>query len=630
MEKDKPAGELVDHTMMHEWSGLSPVAGHILEVPLAKTSYEVFVDHWAAFVILRVTTWLDGSLALECKHLGCTDSMVGVELDRLFNNGPYYIHLCLSEPCIAPDQPEVDVDKHLHATAAKLWDVGLFSQEQAYVTVERIGLATKWVKEAGKSRASKAPRGKPAPAPGRGRKKEKEKPEEKDVRKPKKKEREEPARKRQRAEEDAEPDLDEEKRAKLRERLRQTRERLQGAKAGETPALEIDESDAENQGSEEYSIDDSSSAQGAGLTSGLKMAPAKKKERDPARRLSKKTRQAFGDPLKPEEDLQLAIRGTTTKSLSGQLVLKAYEVAQKRKKAKKTRKSKSSATRAGQFQKALLNLIQGKTDGLKKGQTEKSKKQKKRRRLEDGTIVSSERSCSEDSEADTEGDSSEGELEAPMQKKSRDHPGSVLNLLVTHIRQQMDQSALMDPVRTENLLTTGIQVMSYFNLYVKPSYPTHLRELRGLHHLSVVIDQLRSGDVARLGDTLAARYMAIHQSLVDGSWGTARHLELQPMEEASAAGAATILATRRHARLVSKATGAIPLGNWSGSAGKGRAGRGKGDWNYGEGRSEYKGEQKGKGKGKKGKGRWGTRQNAPWEKTQKDWERAKEKPDEKK
>ena len=201
----------------------------------------------------------------------------------------------------------------------------------------------------------------------------------------------------------------------------------------------------------------------------------------------------------------------------------------------------------------------------------------------------------------------------------------MLRLLVSHIHQQMDQSALLEEGHGASALTSGIKVISYFNLFVKPTYPHHLRQLRELHHLSVAIDQLRSGDVACLGDLLAARYMAVHQSLVDGGWSTARHLELHLMEESSAAGPATILATRKHTRTISKATGALPLSGWSGYAGRGRAGRGKGDWAYGESREDNKGYPKGKGKGKKGKNKWGGNQGAPWEKTQKEWDKSNDK-----
>ena len=143
-----------------------------------------------------------------------------------------------------------------------------------------------------------------------------------------------------------------------------------------------------------------------------------------------------------------------------------------------------------------------------------------------------------------------------------------------------------------------------------------------MHHTAVVLDLLRQGDIAKVGDTLAARFMAIHQSLVDGSWSTARHLELFPMTEPTAAGSAMILATRRHARMESKALGYVPL-TGNAASGKGRGGKGQRDWYPSEGKGE-KGDGRGKGKGKKGKNKWSRAEGGA-----KDWEKPKEKPDEK-
>ena len=116
-------------------------------------------------------------------------------------------------------------------------------------------------------------------------------------------------------------------------------------------------------------------------------------------------------------------------------------------------------------------------------------------------------------------------MEAPLRKKSRDVPGSVLRLLIAHVMEQMDhQGSLVEVGPDHQSVTSGVKVMSYLNLFVKASYPHHLRELRELHHLASVIDLLRAGDLGRAADGLAARFIAVHQSVVDGGWSTARHL----------------------------------------------------------------------------------------------------------
>ena len=140
--------------------------------------------------------------------------------------------------------------------------------------------------------------------------------------------------------------------------------------------------------------------------------------------------------------------------------------------------------------------------------------------------------------------------------------------------------------------------------------------------LAMTIDLLRKGDLARVGDSLSARFMAIHQSLVDQSWGTARHMELFPLEETTAASSALVLASRKHSRLVDKVQG---KGTWQSQGG----GKGKGsyraDWaNWSEGPSKGK---KGKGGAQKGKGKGKGASLASGDKAAADWERNKDKPE---
>lgn len=148
-----------------------------------------------------------------------------------------------------------------------------------------------------------------------------------------------------------------------------------------------------------------------------------------------------------------------------------------------------------------------------------------------------------------------------------------------------------------------------------------------MHHTAAALDLLRQGEVAKVGDTLAARrFIALHQSMLDASWNTARHLEWFPMEDASAAEPAAILATRKHAREVSKAQGILPLGGWGVSSGKGRGGNGRSDWSSFEPNPD---KGKGKGKAKKGKGKWNQGSSSQWEKGQRDKDKTQDKGGEK-
>ena len=188
------------------------------------------------------------------------------------------------------------------------------------------------------------------------------------------------------------------------------------------------------------------------------------------------------------------------------------------------------------------------------------KKKKKRKRLKNGVIETCSDSSSKSSD-ESERMSSDEDLEAPVKKKSRDHPGSVLALLTSHVREQLEQGAAVDLPNDDGGVTSGVKVVTYFNLHLKPQYGQFQRELREMFTLASTLDQLRAGDIARVGDSLAGRFMALHQFLQDGHWGTAKHMELHPLEESSAAGPSIVLASRKHAKLVQKVQGVVS--QWS-------------------------------------------------------------------
>ena len=93
----------------------------------------------------------------------------------------------------------------------------------------------------------------------------------------------------------------------------------------------------------------------------------------------------------------------------------------------------------------------------------------------------------------------------------------------------------------------------------------------------------------------------MHQSVLDGGWSTARHLELLPLEDNTAAGPEVILEAKRHAKLALKLTpGNQDSWGW-GAGGKSRGGRGRGgSWHENSVDTKGKGKKgvKGKGKGK--------------------------------
>ncbi len=572
----------VDDTV--EWGALSPTAGWVIEVFVGSTSHSTLSDTWAAFYITVVETEADGSYTLGVKFLGAEDDEVSREFATKFHRGGK-LHLCLSRPCI-----EVRPMDALHVTRVRFWQWDTFKDASLYL-LSGIGRSvTRWRKELEEKGAAAvplivaAPKKTPKRKEGNGVK----------------------------AKGDPPPvgsGISPEMKDRLRSRLGDIKRRVHG-KGGELPpppaeeAVEVDGMESE----EDRELD------------GLDYVPTSP-EGEP--KISTGTALVSrGRVLEKSEHLvektkakEAATSGTGTRSLSGQLIERAMIASRKRKQEQKRKKKK----KGGSSQQVVKLLAQILTE--KSGKKEKKKKSsKKRRRLKDGVIRSCSTTSEEEESQESQSAETDEDLEAPMKKKSRDRPGSVLAMLTEHIRSVMEQSATADIPDEEMGVTSGIKVASYFQMHVKPQYPQYQRELREMHSLSAILDLLRMGDVARVGDSLSARFMALHQSMIDQGWSTARHMELHNMDETSAASAGMILASRKHSRLVEKVQGK----GWSYPSWGGRGkGRGKHDWKGGQ--DDAKGE---KGKGKKGKkGKWQSPGN--WEKKVAEWDKTKEKGDEK-
>ena len=323
-----------------------------------------------------------------------------------------------------------------------------------------------------------------------------------------------------------------------------------------------------------------------------------------------KNRRGREDKIVPYKDTN----AEGTRTLRNQLVERALACSRARKEAKKKKRTKSKGEGAIEVLRKILTSGDKSTKKTKKDKTKK----KRRRRLESGVIVSSSNSCSSTSE---EAEEEESDLEAPMKKRSRSHPGSVLASITEHIRTQMDQDAMTDLPKDGRRVTTGVKVVSYFNQHIKVAFPNQQREMREMFTLGAALDLLRLGDLPRLGDALAARFIAIHQSLLDQSWSMARHMELYPLEDSAAAAPNLVLATRKHTRLVERVQGKGTT--WQTWGGKGRP-RAKGDW---WDNSEQGGKGK-KGKGdRKGKGKAKGWTQGPADKGQNEWSKTQDKGD---
>ena len=90
-------------------------------------------------------------------------------------------------------------------------------------------------------------------------------------------------------------------------------------------------------------------------------------------------------------------------------------------------------------------------------------------------------------------------MEAPLRRRSQRRPGSVLQMLVAHVKSQLDQTSKVDVGANAAVdATQGIRLASYFAIVVRPTLGTALAVTREMHHLANALDLLRQGELSRL------------------------------------------------------------------------------------------------------------------------------------
>ena len=261
------------------------------------------------------------------------------------------------------------------------------------------------------------------------------------------------------------------------------------------------------------------------------------------------------------------------------------------------------------------NLLQLFAAGKKKKKKKrKSKKKKKKRRRTGhgggssggGGSGGSSTSPSSSDESSGDGSSDESYL-PPLRRKAARKPGSVLRLLLDQVESQL--SELQGAEGHQAALLGGTKLLTYFHLLVRGNgVQTTSRDGRELYLIAVLLDLLRSGQLERLADGLAARFLALQTAAMDGSWTAARHLEIFTPDQATAGGAAVTLAARKHAKVLEKVKGFDA-----------RQDNSRGSWNRQWNPWHWSGNADGnKGKGKKGKGSksksnpWSGKGNTSW------------------
>jgi len=633
-----------------EWEMMMISRGDVVEVYLPSTNLEAAPNLWAGFWVKQTFILPEGDFAAVVKSLGCSDPDWAKYFSNLFNRRSGKLHFCGSKPCA------VTSEFTMHVTRFKLFTMASF--DKPYLTSYIKRQVQKWEEEdlaeadedevnvsghAGRRDTGSPDREEQEEAPGDPR----ERPPEKDP--DRKKAGEEKNRPKEKKEGHARPKaFSDAERENLRKRLDEAREKMI-RRGVEKPAGRM----AEPGGDEEVTNVPSSSpgyscspagedgiqaledqGEHGGGEHQKKKSEKKEKNRKDKGKEKKKKREGGAreeSALKGLEDS----KGGTTRNLQNQLVLKAAETAKEKAQKEKAEKRRHHRKDPGrQLALILTKAVSGKkrrkrssdgsshaSGGDRSQRKAKKKKRKKKRSSSPGGGDSPTSSSGNSSGAESSSSSdSKKRLVAPLRKKSRRKPGSVLQMLLQHARSQLDQGAKVQVQDAESLtMTSGVRMGSYFAICVRPQVGNAMAQARELHHIAQAIDLLRQGDLDLLGDVLAGRFMSLHQSVIDGSWATARHLELLPLEEGTAAGPEVVLEAKRHARLAAKLA---PADQWNwGNSGKGKGGRGKASsWH------DSYGVQKGKGKkGAKGKGK-----QKGWNTTEKEVEtRTREKPGEK-
>eukprot|EP00435_Cladocopium_sp_Y103_P051041 s250_g15.t1 len=562
-------GKEYSHEDYAEWEQLKILSGQIVEAEIGGINEDYPDDVWAGFLVLQVEFGLEGDLILHCKSLGCDDPESTRRLSSAFNRRQGRVHLCHSYPC------EVEGDFTVHCNRLKLYSPEGFARD--YVTAAMKKQMKKWLEQE-EEETGEVPLGS---GPKAGEEEEKEVERTSFVR---------PAPK---AGATAGPPkgadkIGDAKREELRRRLETAKAKMhrggsEGAGLGAvlppfppsppgdpgySPSL-LDEEEMMKRTMLE--LDD------AARKAEEKLPPDHTKDQKEAARSSRRDKKRRSEDSKREE------KENAKKKDPGALLLKLLSQNSGGKKKKKRGKRDK--------------------DGQDKKGSKKDKKERKKKRQKGGGGPDSSPSSSSgsgqtsssgndsDKELDSSSSSSEDlRLEPPLRKRAREKPGSVLQLLVDHARNQLDQSAKVTVGKDEEKnYTTGVKLASYFAIVIRPQVRTINPQVREMHLLSTCMDALRQGQLDHVGDLLAPRFISLHQSLLDGNWVAARQLELLPLEEVSAAGAQLVLQARKQAKLAAKVNYAdswTPQG-----AGKGRGGRGKGG-SWGEWPQESKGKSR--------------------------------------
>ncbi len=543
------------------WASFKIQPGEILEFQVPGVGEQPLSpdDSWAALCVTEIVTNESGEDLVKGRCLGAADEGVRKELAIQINRKGLGVHLCRADPCDYVGDPGA-----VHVRRVRWWQAVSFRGD--YLTSWGNMVLEDFVKGGVGEEDPPAPAPKTPPEPKRRRPAGEKKAPASRAKKPKVDEPLEERPEEGRGRKKTKPEVGRrpvrpggakgvaEQVAKLRARLRSVRDGMEAGMGAGTEVIEVESEEDGMLGPEDFDFAAPSSL--PGLTTGDHL-----------------------DPLRS----QLAVHHQVVKQEDTK-----HGISNKKRVKKKIRK----ASKGGATHQLLAMAEQRERKDLEE------KKKKSRKSEGSGGKVKADEDPSDgdgSSEESSEEESTESEALPPLQKKSRKKPGQILRMLTTHAQEELDQSALID-VEASRAITGGVKLATYLNLLIRPYHPTTSRDMKELHHLAICLDELRGGRLAALGDSLAARFLAIHSAVNEGGWRAAQYLELHPLEAPQSAPTSLLLEAKKHAKVVARAQGAD------------YGGRG---WHrQGGGWQKEDGGEKGKGKGKTGrggKGKWNQR-----------------------
>ena len=435
------------------WDSLDPHAGEVVEVFLPDTDWEDAPQEWAGFLVMQVSMDVgSGALVLEAKSLGCNDGEMNKALGNMFNRRRGLIHLCTSKPCVTGNSYDI------HATRVRITMLDDF--EADYITRSTRAQIKKW-------RAGGA-----------------EEPE---------LEAKIPVRPRMRVHGKGHDGLGKKRpgalKASAKQKAGSTRSVPLKSKAGDgedPPAASVDALKAKlaslkarmsgtatsgaadtEAGAEDGVLEVESSEEDftapwereKPLETGTELIPFHVgKSGDKSKRKMKRKKASLE-----------ASSGSTMRGLQSQLATRAVAASERTKGPRKSKRS--SAEKVGEAIVKALNI--GKVKKEKKEKKSKKERKRKKKRSRPGGDPSSagESESSEENSEDSSSEKSQGsseDYENPMRRKSIKRPGSVLELLVQHARDQLEQSSTVGIPQGKMRIDEGVRVLSYFQILLRP------------------------------------------------------------------------------------------------------------------------------------------------------------------